>query len=1113
MFLQSKQVHWKRRSVYNLVVVVSLLVANCVSIAAQRIGVTYDSQAQTAASLKRLSPASQQILDRIKQIGMWPLGDFRYATGITLNGESVSLDDSSWKTLQAINAAPADELWLRKWIEVPKSLEGYDPTGTSIWMPQLNRGAMTIYLNGERVMAGQDIAPITLFASAKPGDKVLLAIHMDPARSPRRFGRGPLQLHLKFAANRPDPQVLYTELVSAAILAPSLAAGNLPILDHAIQNIDVKALDAGQQEAFDASINKAKTDLAPVSKSLAQMTFHETGNSHIDAAWTWPWTETVDVVRHTFDTAANLMRLYPFYTYTQSAAQYNVWLADEYPPQTTRIADLIKQGKWEIVGGMWVEPDLNMPDGESLTRQLLIGKRVYKQLYGIDVRIGWNPDSFGYNWQLPQIYKKSGVDYFATQKMSWNETNQVPLKLFWWESPDGSKVLAYFPDGYGNNDFSPVRLSNDLAHARTLAPGLNNMLDLYGVGDHGGGATGALLEQGAEWMKPDRIIPKMQFGTAQSFFSDVESRINPDSPVWNYETAAKGDTKLPVPSGNQITIPTWKDELYLEFHRGVFTSQSNQKRNMREAEEEMLNSEKFASLAWLDGRPYPADELNDAWKKVLFNQFHDLAAGSGIAVIYKDAQKDYDEVRWATNEISSHSLETMSARIDTKTGAAPGSVPLLVVNPLAWEHGGLVETNVQLSGPASDVSIVDANGRVVPSQVLSRDHTTNSFHVLLEVPNVPSVGYKVLHAVPGKRPFVSDLKVNGMTLENSLLRVVIDPTTGCITSLYDKKSQFETFTKGSCGNELQTFTDKPKMFDAWNIDANFDQTVTRLDKADSVKLVESGPLRAVVRITRSWQNSKFVQDIELSSGMDEVNVVNDVDWHETQVLLKAAFPLAFSAPFATYEIPYGTIQRPTTRNNSWENAKFEVPAIRWADLSDGQHGFSLINETKYGYDTKGNVMRMSLLRSTIEPDRHADQRPHHFGYTLYPHSGDWKQALTMRRGYEYNYRLQTVQVDGHAGALPAARSFVAVDGQNVVLTAIKKAEDSNALIYRFYEWAGKDGEVVLHVPGGATSAKLTNLMEQPEGSALPIDGGNTIHVPVHPYEIVTVAAGCSPAAQ
>ena len=240
-----------------------------------------------------------------------PLGDFRYSTGTASNGESVSLDDSSWQTLQSPNAPPTDALWLRKWIEVPKTIDGYDPTGASIWMPQLNRGGMTVYLNGQRVMAGEDMVPITLFSAAKPGDKVLLAIHMDPSNGPRRFRR--IDLHLKFAPNRPDPQVVYTELVSAAVLAPSLSADNLSILDHAIQDIDLKSLDAGQQDAFDGSINKAKADLTPVSKSLTQVAFHETGNSHIDAAWTWPWTETVDVVRRTFDTQAQLMREYPMY--------------------------------------------------------------------------------------------------------------------------------------------------------------------------------------------------------------------------------------------------------------------------------------------------------------------------------------------------------------------------------------------------------------------------------------------------------------------------------------------------------------------------------------------------------------------------------------------------------------------------------------------------------------------------------------------------------------------------------------------------------------------------------------------------------------------------------
>ncbi len=810
------------------------------------------------------------------------------------------------------------------------------------------------------------------------------------------------------------------------------------------------------------------------------------------------------MVKRTYGTAVQLMDEYPTYTFTQSAAQYNVWLAEKYPDLNERIKRRIQEGRWEVVGGMWVEPDLNMPDGESLVRQLLIGKRTYQQLYGIDVRIGWNPDSFGYTWQLPQIYKKSGVDYFVTQKMSWNDTNQLPLKLFWWESPDGSKVLSYFPDGYGDSNFSSIRLGNDLVHARTLAPGLNDTMDLYGVGDHGGGPTRSLLDEGLQWMKADRVVPKMKFGTAQSYFNDVEGRISTDSPVWNYETAARGETHLPTPPKGGVNIPTWKDELYLEFHRGVFTMQSNHKRNMRESEEWVLNAEKYASLAWLDGRSYPATELSDAWKKVLFNQFHDLAAGSGIGVIYKDAQQDYDQVRWATQEVASNALGTIETRINTASGGPSGSVPVLIVNPLGWERSGLVETRVQMPAPASAISVLDSQGRVLPSEIVSRDHAMNTFQLLIEAKDIPSLGYEVVRVVPSKRVFTSDLKASGTTLENSTLKVTVDLKTGCITSLYDKRSQFEALAQNSCGNELIAFRDQPKMFDAWNIDADFDKSFTRLDSADSVQLVESGPLRATIRVTRSWQNSKFVQDIVLRSGADEVKVVNDIDWNETHVLLKAAFELAASSPFATYEIPYGTIQRPTTHNNSWEDAKFEVPAIRWADLGDSQHGFSLINESKYGYDAVGHMLRISLLRSPTDPDPNADRGHHHFSYALFPHAGDWKQALTMRRGYESNYGLQAMQVGVHAGTLPLRHSFIAVAAQNVILTAVKKAEDNDALILRFYEWEEKGGDVRIQIPSGARSAMLTNLLEQSEGPPLSIEHGDVVTVPTHQYEIVTV---------
>jgi alpha-mannosidase len=338
----------------------------------------------------------------------------------------------------------------------------------------------------------------------------------------------------------------------------------------------------------------------------------------------------------------------------------------------------------------------------------------------------------------------------------------------------------------------------------------------------------------------------------------------------------------------------------------------------------------------------------------------------------------------------------------------------------------------------------------------------------------------------------------------------VSKASGCITSL--QKDGQEALAPGACGNQLQFFKDTPKDYDAWNIDpGTLDQPPVKLDTADSVELVEHGPLAASIRVTHHWQNSKFVQEIVLHAGADQVDVVNDIDWHETHELLKTAFPLAASGPMATYEIPYGSIDRPTTRNNSWEQAQFEVPALRWADLGDGKHGFSLINESKYGYDARDNVLRLSLLRSPVWPDPEADRGHHHFSFALYPHTGDWKQALTVRHGYEFNYHLDAMQVAPHSGSMPARHSFVTALPENVVLTAMKKAEDSDALVFHLFEWAGKSGTIELSVPPGATGAVETNLMEQPQGPALQL-AGQKVSVPVKPYEIVAVRVDYSPSA-
>jgi alpha-mannosidase len=1076
----------------------------------------------TAQDLKQpepptlITPESQAILDKLASLSSLPKPDWRYHLGDMEHGESPTLDDANWQPVSG--PLPGEALWLRATIQVPKDLDGYDLTGTQIsFRMQIDaNGPVTqiVYFNGRRVAMGTDLEPILLFPDAHPGDKVMVAVKLLHSEDQKKF-RGSA-LSIQFAPNRPNPEDFRAEAESAGLLLPAMADGGSAVaqkLNSFVQQVSLSNLSSANQNGFDDSLRRAQESMMTLRPSLQKADIHLTGNAHIDAAWLWPWTETVEAVRQTFGTALQLMNEYPKYTYTQSAAAYDEWMEQKYPSEFEEIRQRAKEGRWEMVGGMWVEPDLNMPDGESQVRQLLVGKRYFESRFGVDVRIGWNPDSFGYNWQLPQIYKRSGVDYFVTQKMTWNDTNQLPLKLFWWQSPDGSRVLTYFPHDYVNQ-IEPVNMATAFASAAQRNPGTTEMMHLFGIGDHGGGPTRAMLDSGDRWLEPDKAYAKLEFGDAQSFFSAVEKHLDtPHAPVWNYKTLAAGDTKLPEPPAGLWSLPVWNDELYFEYHRGVMTSQASHKRNMRESEEEMLNAEKWSSLAWLSGAMYPASQLNEAWKKVLFNQFHDLAAGSGIGVIYKDAQKDYDMVGFTAGAATSHASTTIASYIDTQSGSKGTGV--LVFNPLAWERTDLAEFTAQLPASASTVQVVDAAGKTLPAESSVLNPQTNTFRIRAMVADIPALGYSIIYVRPGtgSQPAGVQVSGNGHTLENQFVRVTVDAKTGCITSLVNKKTNFDAIAGGGCGNQLQAFVDTPKDYDAWNIDADFEKVVTNLDMVDSVELTEHNALRATIRVTRHWQASKFVEDITVYNGLPRVEVAADIDWHERHKLLKAGFPLAASSPQATYEIPYGSIERPTTRNNSVEDAKFEVPALRWADLGDEKNGFSLINESKYGYDAKGNVLRLSLLRSPTWPDPEADQGRQQFAYALYPHGGTWKEALTVRQGYDFNYRLRAMQVAPHAGKLPANYSFVKTDTDNVVVTAMKKTEDGDGLLVRFYEWAGKQGKVTLTLPPGVVSATVANLMEKPEGEALAVSGGRQITVPVTPYQIQTVIVHYPPPSQ
>lgn len=1113
---------------------IAIFSCSCVALYGQGISGLASSGAPPVVPLPQnphalpLSAASEATLQSLAAIESLPAETWRVHDGDLPHGEAPDLDDSAWQVVQGPYLGKTGPMWFRRTIVVPPNLHGYDLTGANIrfafdiWAE--GPVPIIIYFDGRRVAMGEAMEPISLFTNAHPGDKISIAVKALDSADAKHFRAA--NLAIDFAKDRPDPRTFRLEALSATYLLPALlgpASESKPelikdqgIVEAAIASVHMAELASGQQQ-FDASLRAAEAKLEPLRPLLSQAKIHLTGNAHIDAAWVWPWTETVDSVRRTFGTALQLMREYPNYTYSQSASAYYEWMEEKYPPIHREIASQIKQGRWEAVGGMWVEPDLNLLDGESIVRQLLVGTRYLKQKYGASVHVGWNPDTFGYTWQLPQIYKKSGIDYFVTQKMGWNESNLLPLKLFYWQSPDGSRVLSYFPHDY-NNPIEPDKLAADFNVARRQNPGLPDMMHLYGVGDHGGGPTRTMLDIGNLWMQPNKTFASMQYGTALSYFNEVEPKLEAaKAPVWNYASLAEGKGQLPSPAAGKIAVPVWNDELYLEYTRGVYTTEATQKRNMRESEEWMLDAEKWSALNYFMGASYPAAPLNEAWKKVLFNQFHDIAGGSGVTVLYKDAQRDYDNAHLVAMDALNHAIDGLGSYIQTapakETAAGSESVPVIVWNSLAWQRTDVVQADILLPSGEKTIEIVDNKGRIVLSQAGSNKAEGAKAHVSFLAEDVPALGYAVFYARPAKttpsgKPAL-DVKEQGdsVTLRNQFLTVTVDRHSGCITSLVTNSDGFDSIAAKGCGNQLEAFKDTPSDYDAWNIDPGTLDHFTALPPVDSADLVEKGPLCATVRTKRSWQHSKFQQDIQLCAGIDHADISNEVDWHEQHVLLKAAFPLAASSAMATYEIPYGSIERPTTRKNRWDAAKFEVPALRWADLGDADHGFSLINEAKYGYDAKDNVLRLTLLRSSTAPDPVADQGAQHFAFSLYPHHANWKQAQTVHRGYEFNYKLYAEQAPEHPGTLPASFSFVSVDSQNLTLTALKKSEDGQHLVLRFYEWAGKSGVAKVSVPHGIVSATSINLMEEPEGPSIEVKDGMAL-VPYTPYSIVTVRLDC-----
>lgn len=1045
-----------------------------------------------------------KVLTALRSIQDLPVSGWKIAVGSQPNAINPTFDDSQWQTAD-VHATDEHASWYRAQIIIPDVIAKVKTKGKKVSLIFSVNGAVEVYLNGklaQKFPSGKGERRSVLTEAAQLSEKIAVAINAHKSDGMIRFNGGSLELdemaevvnsvkeysfslsmaklllkdtkeflkEKKFALNlsqtSEDRLKLLRKVLNDAV-APLTPLADL----HALENLDKKE--------FLQSLDASRKALEPVAKFAKEYTIHITGNAHIDAAWLWRWYETVEVCRATFAQQLDLMNEYPGYIFSQSSAAFYRWMEERYPDIFQKILQRAKDGIWELVGGTIIEPDCNLPDGESWARQLLYGKRYFAQRLSTDVKLGYTPDSFGYNWNIPQFFRNAGIEAFITQKISWNDTNEFPYHLFWWQAPDGSRVLTYFPISGYVTTLQAEQLIRDVKEFEANT-GLKDVLVLYGFGDHGIGPEWTMLER-AEFYRKATVFPNLVYSGIYEYLS-----------------------KLPREALDRL--PTWNDELYLEYHRGTYTTQAATKRGNRKNEILLTNAEKLSSLALLMGESYPQDSFHEAWWKYLFNQFHDILPGSSITPVYRDAAEFHYAVAEAAKDAAAKSLKTITSHINTST--MKDGQALVVFNPLSWERTDAV--SVQLPEEIASPVVMDETGTEIPSQVTLQD---NKKLLIFIAEHVPAIGFKVYEIKQGHpQKYSTSLSASNYRMENEHFLVEVNPTSGNVARIYDKLNQREVLN--SEGNLLQCFEDIPTEYDAWEI--KYTGKKWELNKPESVQVVESGPIRAAIRVkknflgtakskmqpTSSFPSSFFTQDIIIYNGIPRIDCQMTADWWEDHILLKVAFPLNVKSDVATYEIPYSHITRPTTRNNSWERARYEVSAHHWADLSDGNYGVSLLNDSKYGHDTEGSLMRLTLLRSPTSPDPLADRGKHSFAYALYPHEGGWQKANTVRRGHEFNNPLIAELVTSHAGDLPLSCSFVKAEPENFVLTAIKKAEDSNALILRFYECNGESATARITLPQNPKAVYETDFLEKNIGK-LNLDK-NIVTIPVGKNETKTI---------
>ncbi len=773
-------------------------------------------------------------------------------------------------------------------------------------------------------------------------------------------------------------------------------------------------------------------------------TIFATGHSHIDAEWLWPRNETIEKVLRTFSTIVELMKEYKDFTYIQSSAQYYKWVEERNPKLFQEIKRLVDEGRWIIAGGMWIESDTQLIDGESLVRQFLYGQRYFMNRFGRISRIGWLPDSFGFSGNLPQIMRKSGIEVFITHKVMWNDTNEFPLHSFIWKGVDGSEIpVQILINGY-NEMMTPRSLhTNWMRYKNKDIPFIPYS---YGYGDGGGGPTREMLE----YIDLNNKLPRIP----------MIKHLNEDEYLKNIKSVEK-------------SLGVWEGELYVEVHRGTYTTNLKMKELMAKAEILVKELEIWNTIANVYGfKSLPKEDIESLWKTVLFNQFHDILPGSSIREVYENAYRDLDNVIKTSNNAINNILTDIG-----KHAAKQRS--LAVFNVLPWSRRGIIPIPKDLN--------IDG---------VECQETVDSKYVYVETPptgfKLYSLGNRCLE--PRDGVIVRELP-DGIELENEYIIIRID-SNGNISSIKLRDGNIEILKSQS--NRLVAHIDRPGIFDAWDIRDDFLYQGIDMNILEKPRIVVKGPLVSCVEYVKGYKNSRIRQKLCLYKGSPVIEISNRIIWNDKGLLIKVWFDTNINSDKAVFDIPYGAIERSTRFETSIEKARFEVPALRWMDLSDGEKGIAIISPSRHGYSVVKNRIGLSLLRSPTFPNPWSDLGEFETTYYIYPHRGDYVNAEVPKIAYELMYSLRPIYIDGGEGR-EIPYSYIKVNPPKSLIGTLKIAEDGDGYILRIYNPYNTAIKISIEMFKTPKQVMETNIIETLVGSSIDIN-----NIELKPFEIKTL---------